>query len=434
MFFNKKNLLFFCLVILCGCSSHTSFRDKYALAYQQGNFAEADQILTKKIDRELPQGNITKSGDATWLLLDRATVRFAMGSDKGSIDDYKQAIKALDFFRQALFSESIGKILLSDKVGAYPAENYEQLLARLYFALALIQNNDVNNGIALLKQAESLQQEYLQLYQKTAYMDGFSLEANPVAKYLLALYSEKNRDSSNAKILYRQVSQLIGSDNFDRFEVLTDPDLAALLLLGHNGNAPYKVSVKSPASQASALGLAFFLQGTDVGSGAFSALPGIPVPELMNWPAGSPIPLSASLDGITRHLVRWYNIDRVAREELKQARPIIIARGVARLLIRSGAVVMVGEKSRDLQDALTVAMFIANIATEADTRSWATLPYAIDLARFDLVPGEHILSVAGRQFSIALKEGEVCIVNLFALHPGVIVVRIPAKNRTSFHR
>lgn len=418
-------LLYTMALFLSSCSTAIGSRQEYISAYQAGNLPYAENALTKTISKEIPVNNYQSSNDAVWLLLDRATTRFIMNDIEGSIDDFRLAVEALDYYNQGSPSESLSKVLLQDELGAYACDDFEQVLARVYFALALFQNGDDNNAFALLRQAEEVQQKKKEIYKTDRLAEYYTLVENPLAKYIMALFLEKRGDISNAEILYRQASALNGCE----YSLNAGRDQATVLVIGHNGNAPYKVSGTTDASVASAAALEILLACHNIDP-AYSSLTGIPIPILLQKYGSNPVPLCVFLDKEKKDLIPFYDITSTAYDQLEKQMPLIAARGVARFLIRRSAVAYAQKQDPCLGTFVDIAVLIANANTKADTRSWSTLPARIDLARFDLEPGCHTFSMECappflNKYSLQLKAGDLCIINIFHIHPGVVAVQVP---------
>jgi hypothetical protein len=98
--------------------------------------------------------------------------------------------------------------------------------------------------------------------------------------------------------------------------------------------------------------------------------------------------------------------------------------------MRRAAVGCLQKKDPLLGTFADVGMFIANSITQADTRSWGTLPSRIDIARFDAAPGQHSFKLhmpGGHAYesSLNLKAGSLCVIHLFQIRPGMTFVLIP---------
>lgn len=426
------------LLLLLGCTSCSTLlldRDTYVHDYQSGTPAYAADKLTKVIDKELPQENYLNSKESVWLLLDRATMRFAMGHIDGAIQDYRLALEAMDYYDQHSSLEMAGTALLQDDFEAYAGTDYEQVLARVYFALALIHKGDYSNAYAILRQGEELQQRKRDAYTKKPYTKDYQLIDNSIAKYLFAALLENRGDKSNAKILYQEAEKLVGCENAP--SQATD-HTATIVIVCHNGNAPRKISTVCNASVASAIALEIML-ATQRLPPAWSSLTGIPIPALQQrWDSMS-VPTFACIDGAEKYLSPWFNVALTAQQRLKQELPVIAARGVARMLLRRGAVAYANKQDACLGALIDAGMLIANINTQADTRSWTTLPNTIDLARFDLLPGQHSLTIkvsphgcqpAFHKCCLQLRPHDFCVINVFNIHPGVTLVQVPQR----FHK
>lgn len=408
-----------------------SKRDDYILAYQQGNLSATEVIVTDTINNEMPNEDYSKSGDAVWLLLDRATTRFANNEIDDAINDYRLALEAIDFYNQDCLNELIGKIVLQDEIGAYPGEDFEQILARIYFALALLHQGDTGNAYALLRQAEEAQLAKRSQYRNSEIFENYTLADNALGKFLFATVLDKRGDHSNADILYEETKNLVGTNAFAQVgSIDCEKEAATILFVCHNGNAPYKISEITDASLASMIALEFFLAATDITTPALSSLPGIPTPALCDWPNSYPIPTNISVDQCLRPLIPWYDVAATADTELEQKMPVIVARGAARFLIRRSVVSYVSEQNENAAPFVDIAMLLVNLATKADTRTWGSLPNRIDIARIDVAPGDHsieIQSCRSERHRIHLQKGDLCVINIFNLHPGITKILIPER-------
>lgn len=417
----QSQLFILIAIVLTSCSSSLTLqRGEYLKAYHHGGLCQAE----KQLDHMLPSRNYTRSSDAAWVLLDRATTRFAMGKMDDAIADYCASLEALDYYSQDLPVEQLNKILLQDQTGAYQADDFEQVLARLYLSLALLHQGDTSNAFAILRQAEEYQQKKRIYYSQSLLTRDYQLIDNPLSKYLFAVLLEKYGDFSNANILYKE------SGIREPGAGSRKPGQATVLIVCHNGKAPYKISGISDASIASALALEMLL-GSSHRDPAISSLTGIPVPKLCYWPYSSGSLIRACLDGGQYQCLHpIYDIGYAAEHQLSQKMPVIVARGAARLALRRTTVGYMQEQDPALGFLTDMVMLAANANTKADTRSWTTLPLTIDMARFDLSPGKHTLSISvegasNQSFPLSLQSDDLCVINIFNLHPGITKILIP---------
>lgn len=426
--------LVFCLTA-CSSTALLAQRGSYLKAYHKGYFTEAEQHLNVIASQEISKHNYTESKNASWILLDRATTRFAMGKVEEAIQDYKLALESMDYYGQDLLSEQISQILLQDEIGAYQASDFEQVLTRLYFAFALFHQGDESNAYALLRQAEEYQQEKKEIYAQFPFTKNYRLANNTLSNYLFATLLEKRGDLANAKILYKQAASSLPSELQPSLDLISKSNQATVLIICHNGKAPYKISDTQPSSVASAMALEFLLADQNIDP-AFSSLTGIQVPTLQYWPFSTPKTTYAAINGHFKPLFSLYNINQVAHEELEQKMPLLVAKGVARHLIRRSAVGYINERDEKMGQLADLGMWFANTQTRADTRSWTTLPASLDLARFDIEAGTHFLtlqvkedpqSVSEKNYSLCLSPQDLCIIHIFNIQPGINQVLIPQR-------
>lgn len=425
-------------LLFSSCSSFIAERNQYLIPYHEGNLSLASCKMTSTLNKALPHGDYRESIDATWLLLDSATMHFSQGDINQAIQDYNKAIEAIDYYSQTVISEQLGKVLLQDELGGYAGEDFEQILARIYFALALIHQGDYGNAHALLRQVEDVQQKKIDSYQNSPITKNYTLIENALGKYLLAILSEKKQDFSNARILYQQALEMIDSEQIENdLSQLQNPsqtkDTATVLVLCHNGNIPEKISTISPPSIASTAALEIFL-GRRNDCFKLTALSGIPTPTLITSSYPSSIPTYCGFNDDQKPLEILYPVAHIAYHELEQQKPIIVARGIARYLLRRETLNCISEQNRNFGTFADLAMLVANLNTKADTRSWTTLPESIDFSRYQLSPGNHQLKIHLRpssgfsrdyRYDLKLKDGDLCIIHIFNIHPHVTNILVP---------
>jgi hypothetical protein len=258
-------------------------------------------------------------------------------------------------------------------MGAYVPPPFEESLARFYQALAFLHLEQEENAAATLY-----------------YLENHAAQ-NPLTTYLLATLLQRRGDS-NASVL------------FSRLQI--DPPQGNVLLVHHRGTAPQKKTELSPVSIVSAALVETLLQTTDL-KPAISSLTGIPIPVLQTIPRPTSL---LSLDRKSQTPTLSFDIDTAAEEYLDQEMPWITARAAARLLVRRGLVASTKEKAQPFID---FAMLISNLATRADTRSWAMLPSCIDLYHLDLQPGLHQVQIGKQNVAVTVKETGLTILEIF---------------------
>lgn len=410
-------------LILSSCSPIAETRDTYVAFYQGGSLDQSEACLDQVIQKKIPDDKYTRCGDSVMLLLDRAMIRFIEGDTKGSIHDFNLCLDALDYYGQTHLMDTVGQVLLEDSVAPFTGDDYEQLLARLYFAMVLLHEGDTSNAFALLRQAEEWSQEKTSEYAASPATASLKVTENPLGKYLFAALLEKKGDLSNSRILYQEAENLSQGE----FPV---PDLKpkkpTLLLITHNGNSPYKFTQYTDASKVSLIALEIFLCGNGKDF-ALSSLTGLPTPALAYYPSSEAIFIPYKINNSPLISKPIFAVDHAACLELQGKMPIIVARSAARYILRRAAVMEAQRRDPNMGVLCDIGMLIVNARTEADTRSWSLLPRQIELARADLEPGSYELQIGQAVFPIQLKGSDLAIVHVFNIHPGVTKVLIPER-------
>jgi len=368
-----KTVSLLILLFFCRCAS----RQAAVADYERLDLERAEEKLS---DASLPY---RQCKDAVWLSLDRAMVRWTQNKLEESLNDFSSALDAIDYYQQKSIPEELSKTIFQDDLGAYQPAPFEVTLARLYYAFALLQKKDEDNAAALLYYLENRQTE----------------QENPLATSVLALLLERRGDASNADLLYRRIKMERPSEA-----------KATLLCALHQGVVPKKVSVLEPISIVSAAALETILGMRDVRP-ALSTLRGIPVPKLEHQPFFPPI--GVRLDGEPLSFPLTYDVKEAGALCLEKELPQTALRAAARLIMRRALVA----SSKQNHTFLDLAIWVANTATEADTRAWGMLPSRISLVRVDLEPGHHIMEIDGKSISFELKKGDLHTVHFVCPKP-----------------
>lgn len=416
-------------LLLAGCSPLSKTRESYIAAYQANDFDCAEALLDKTIQKEIPEDKIDRSVNSVLLFADRGCLKFAEGDAKGAIQDFQCALDALDYYRDITIMDTACQILTQDDSAPFTGDDFEQLLVRIYFAMTLMQDGDYSNAYALLRQAEEWSQERMELYRKSPVTESLKVYENPLGKYLFAALLEKKGDLSNSRILYEQTSTLTNG-------VINPPEtnenFATVLVVNHNGNAPFKYTEFTDASQISLLALEAFLGATN-NQFCLSSIYGLPTPALAYYFNSDPIPTRLKVNNCPIPLLPIFDVDCARESELKERMPIIIARGAARCILRRTIVASAGRQDPMLGMACDIGMLVANVNTQADTRELSFLPRQFELARVDVEPGCTKIEIEvaspfgpGKTIrTLRLKARDLAIVHIFNIHPGVTRVLIP---------
>ncbi len=242
--------------------------------------------------------------------------------------------------------------------------------------------------------AEQLGQEALQKYSEV-----------PLGHYLRGLLREaSHRDYDDALQSYQRVCELCPEQKRLSMGLGTrairsslSPGTGVLYVFALVGRGPAKVEVaEQPTSDAlliadrivSVLG-PYSLPPTI----APIKIPDIQLPPIEVDRVG--VAVNGQTIGPTESVT---NIERLALDTYAANRPSIVARAVARRVIKKASIVA-AKKAVDGEQGLTsLAMDVAGVAWEAtesaDTRCWGLLPRDIQVLRVELPVGTHQVSLA----------------------------------------
>ena len=328
-----------------------------------------------------------------------------------------EAAKAeMDSLYAASVSENALSVMVNDSTVSYSGDNYERVLLHLYMALNYLELGQPDAARVEALQLDAKLREFAEKVPDSNYAeDAFTL-------YLTGMIYEDRGEWSDAMISYRSAYDVY-KKYLTNYSLATPSTLKLDLMRMAKQQglkdelAKYKseFAIEPPNNSkgaASNLGeLVFVLNNglapikRDKAINSFDVTTGtmvrIALPSyesrINNVVAAR---ITVADQQATTELVE--DIDAIAKKNLEARMPAIIARSVARVVVKSVA----SKRARDLalhnnnnDNALAgmlgaLAFQVAAVATErADTRSWLTLPSNIQLGRLSLPPGNYNVKV-----------------------------------------
>lgn len=309
----------------------------------------------------------------------------------------------------------VGSVLVNDKTRVYDGYDYEKVLLTARIAMNHVANGDWDAARIEIKKTHEREAIIARVRErkyeaaekeasgskgvKMSYTElkGYPVETldapevlnlknayqNAFSHYLAGFVYEALGDKSLAAPGYRQAIELrpeltslrSALDNLDGRRAAWD-GLTDVLFVVESGNAPAldSVSVPIPVPYGGTLGvipLSFPVIRSDTTTS-------IPSKLLVNGTA------NVSLSHVT-------SVDTMARRNLKDEMPSIIARSTARAVVKAIAQKEAYDRGGLL--AGLVATVATTITESADERTWRTLPANISIGRAKLPPGRHELRV-----------------------------------------
>lgn len=438
-------LLLLLVSTLSACASHSDGTKSARSALDAGKPQEALDLYNKKLEVESAKDLPKKvGGDNTLLILDRAMIlqqleEYALSSRDLQVAD--KEIEVLDFSRGTL--DDIGKYMFSDDTGAYKAPFYEKLLINTENMVNYLQAGDLN-GARIEARRLAVMQTYIadhkgegaSLIGPGSYLAGFIFEKSGQPQEALRYYDEALQFDAFASLT--PVIQRLGAQSSYRTPRITkildaaagggsaEPagaEQAELLVVVNSGRVPAKIPKRIPIGLA--LTYASGLISPDNAARA-NELAAQGLVTWVNYPALAKsvnvVPARLWVDGKPEQLELALEVDSEAQKAWEEARGTLVASAITRLITR----LVAGEATKKvaggglLGAVLSLGAQATLTATDVpDTRSWATLPARIAIARVQLPPGKYQVEVSASQrqkkVPVELKPGGWGVVTLTVL-------------------
>ena len=337
----------------------------------------------------------------------------------------------------ASVTENALSVMVNDSMVSYSGDNYERILLHLYMALNYLELGQPDSARVEALQVDDDLREFAEKHPGTKFSeDAFTLYltgmiyedrgewSDAMISYRSAYkaYKRESTDFTGAmpsmlkKDLLRMAKQQGLTDELHKYETEfgadsqndknVDPDQGELVFILNNGLAPVKHE------------RAMTLFDPNSGTVVRIALP------YYHSQNDNVVAARITVNDKQATTELTENIDAVAKKNLAAHMPAIIARSVARAVVKAEAVkkareVAMNSGNGNNDNALfgmlgALALQVAAVATEqADTRSWLTLPSNIQMARLSLPPGSYSVKVellgANRQVVATQDDPEIVI-------------------------
>lgn len=360
------------MVAISGCASEAEKNANKAVTdFYEGRYGAASkqlQPLAKKTDENFVLNNLRLgSVDLMRYDLDDAQAAFL------------RAYEVINSVGVNNGGRSLGAVLVDEKMKIWKGEPYERAMANFYLGLTYYIQHDYNNARAAFENSLFKLRDYASDTQEAS-----------------GNYSEQESTFVIAMVMLGRCWQRLGRDdlakaNFDRVRELR-PDLAALadeqteaqsnlLLVVEFGHGPLKATTDD---------------GAVVGFVPTPAQAGrIPPPkvildgELVDTSAFREPPIDLLQMAQER---RWQDIDTIRAVKSAVGTGLLVGGGV------ESARGITGSGGRGRTDAIVGASLLAagvllKATSQADTRSWETLPRTIFLLPLRVAPGTHDVTV-----------------------------------------
>ncbi len=401
------------LALLLAACGHAARTKEARTALDAGDPERALELYNEELEvdsaRDLPA---EPGGDDTLLVLDRSMILQQLADHKLSARDLEYAdkqIELLDFTRST--TDDISRYVFSDDSGPYKAPPYEKLMINTMNMVNYLAMGDLN-GARVEARRFTVMQEYLHQTESSqasmlgagSYLAGFVFEHSGQPDSALRYYDEALQ-YGDFPTLAAPVARLASRSSYrtKRLTALLDgappaskeDDTAEVLVVFGSGRVPAKVALRLP------IGLALTRAADSMRYEDAQRANALAAQGLVTWinfptlpkPKGRYKTAGVSVDKETQQL-EVVNIDDHAVAAWRSGEGAVIASAITRMITRVVAGQVAQKVGGDDGVGLLLSLVTQASLTAADTpdtRSWATLPARLSLARFRVPAGKHVI-------------------------------------------
>ncbi len=411
----RFTLLFFtgCALFFTGCATHADRLRDARREFYSGNIAGAETLIDVEIARD--------KNDVDVLRLEKAMILLAAGKPAEASRELRAVRDSFDHLEEHNTAEHALAMLSDDQTLAYAGEDYEKVLLRAMLAITSL----VSDGGDAMAYALQVQQKQQQIIEAEPVLEGENPRANyrqlALGPYLQGVIAEQtHRDYDVAARSYFQVASWqpefrpahsdVQRAQYGRHSA---PGNGVLYVFAMVGRGPRKEEKMEIPTTVALILAEHILRAAGMKKMPPSIAP-VKVPCLVHSNCAVES-IEVAIDGRPAGSTETItNISQMATDQFEAVYPSILARAVARRVIKKAAIYSAKEALDD--NLLGILLDIGNICWDftesADTRCWGLLPSKIQVLRLELPSGTHriALSPAGRALSTAnTHTAEVCI-------------------------
>ncbi len=404
------------------------------MALSKGDYAQAEQLLPEYLAGDILD-NMEK-GRVALLATDYE-------SSQRALDASMRAVRVQQDQATVSVSETatnIGALAVNDNLTTYQPADYELGFLHLYSALNYLYRNDLEGALVEIRRANMVQERAkkareaeLAKAEKEASSNGISpnigsvisrypdagkkLQAvqNGYLLFLSGLLYEASGDLNDAYIDYRRALAVTPEN-----PVVIDRTMRLAQYLGMNEDLNLlQQKYSQPKRLDSGQGRVIILEeqavvqpmqgwrldlpiydSRDNGAIYSIALPYYPDVAI---PSFSPL----RLDDDTSRGSQLTNVNLMAKQHLSEEITAIVLRQAVRVWAKD----RIRKEAARGDDVGNLVLNIWNAVTEQpDTRSWLTLPAAINSHSLTVSQGEHTLTVGNQDYNFDVREGQTTLI------------------------
>ncbi len=387
---------------LTGCASHYDRIWSVREAYFAGHLAEAEAQVEKQLQKH------KRESDA--FLLDKAMLELAAGRPKNAERILRGVRDRFDHLEEKDIGEFTASMLTDDTRRAYSGEDYEKVLIRAMLSLSNLMSDGGDAGAYALQVVDKQQQiidAVVEKQKKETEQPPTELAFKQVAlgPYIRAMLAEESpltlEEAARARVQVANWEPGFRDAQADvqraKFEKPVGQGQGVLYVFALVGRGPIKQEKEEFPTQAALL-IADRIVNAFSNRSIPPTLAPVKVPQVINFPSiadAVSVRVNGELKGQTATIV---DVGTMAARQQEAHYPEVIARAIARRVIKKGAIYAVQEVADiDQGSPLSLVATVAGIAWEAtenaDTRCWGLLPDTIQVLRIELPVGDHEIAL-----------------------------------------
>jgi hypothetical protein len=304
-----------------------------------------------------------------------------------------------DFLEQESITENAASYIADDRTRAYAGEEYEQILLRAFLAISNLFNGGVDAEAYSLQLDDKQHHIYEAAYERLGEEKIARYPIVPFGFYIRGMLREATfHDYDEAVSNYAKVCELYPNTPAFAFDlrrashgVHSSPGTGVLYVFALTGQGPQKIASKEqPTSDA------LLIADRIISAAGPFTLPPTIAPIQIPAIAVTPSAIDRVLVSVDQKPIgptdTIANINYMAMQAFELNRNEILARAVARRVVKKASVV-VAKDAMNTDPLVSLAMDAAGVAWEAtevaDTRCWSLLPGEIQVIRIEVPCGHH---------------------------------------------
>jgi hypothetical protein len=392
-----RPVLLLTLAAVAGCSSYGQRVERVRADYYSNQLAAASIAVTEARQKSRGQADV--------LTLDQALIELAAGNADQSERLLREVRDRFDSLEGPAAGEAALSYLTDDNRRAYDGEDYEKVLIRAFLALSNLLHDGGDAEAYSLQMIDKQERIIAAAAQPEKENPKANYQRVALAPYLRGVMREAtHRDYDDAERSYMSVVSWRPQFQSGQAD-LARATHGAHSQAGHGvvyvfaltGRGPHKIeAVEVPSSAA------LLVAGEIVSAVGHQTVPPNVAPvkvPLVAAQLSRVQTVGVSVDQQPRGTTETItDITQLAVQQYQAIYPQVIARAVARRVLKKGTLYGVKEATGVQKGSLTgLAYDLAGIAWEAtesaDLRCWSLLPDRIQVLRLDLPAGDHDLAL-----------------------------------------